>query len=37
MSGNVTTAHALTTFAQGSGPGAKLAAQHLARLERQKP
>ena len=37
MSGNVTAAHALTTFAQGSGPGAKLAAQHLARLERQKP
>lgn len=37
MSGNVTTAHALTTFAQGSGPGAKLAAQHLARLERQRP
>ncbi len=37
MSGNVTTAHALTTFAQGNGPGAKLAAQHLARLERQKP
>jgi len=37
MSGNVTTAHALTAFAQGGGPGAKLAAQHLARLERQKP
>ena len=37
MSGNVTTAHALTTFAQGSGPSAKLAAQHLARLERQTP
>ena len=37
MSGNVTTAHALTAFAQGGGPGAKLAAQHLARLERQRP
>lgn len=34
MSGNVTTAYALETFARGGGPGALLAAQHLARLER---
>ena len=34
MSGNVTAAYALETFARGGGPGALLAAQHLARLER---
>lgn len=34
MSGNVTVAHALETFARGGGPGARIAAQHLARLER---
>lgn len=34
MLGNVTAAHALETFAQGGGPGARIAAQHLARLER---
>jgi len=37
MTGNVTAAHALETFAEGNGPGATLAAQHLARLERQAP
>ena len=37
MSGNVSTAYALETFARGGGPGALLAAQHLARLERQVP
>ena len=37
MSGNVSTAYALETFAQGGGPGALLAAQHLARLERPAP
>lgn len=34
MSGNVTATYALETFARGGGPGALLAAQHLARLER---
>lgn len=34
MIGNVTAAYALETFARGGGPGALLAAQHLARLER---
>ena len=34
MIGNVTAGHALETFARGGGPGALLAAQHLARLER---
>lgn len=34
MIGNVTTQYALETFAHGGGPGARLAAQHLARLER---
>jgi len=34
MLGNVTAAHALETFEQGGGPGARIAAQHLARLER---
>ncbi|MBC2668230.1 type-F conjugative transfer system pilin assembly protein TrbC [Novosphingobium piscinae] len=33
MSGNVSAAYALGTFAHGGGPGARLAAQHLARLE----
>jgi conjugal transfer pilus assembly protein TrbC len=37
MSGNVTAAYALETFARGGGPGALLAAQHLARLERNEP
>ncbi|MFN3946077.1 MAG: type-F conjugative transfer system pilin assembly protein TrbC [Allosphingosinicella sp.] len=34
MSGNVSAAYALETFARGGGPGALIAAQHLARLER---
>ena len=34
MSGNVTVAYALETFARGGGPGALIAAQHLAHLER---
>lgn len=33
IAGNVTAAHALETFARGGGPGARLAALHLARLE----
>lgn len=37
MSGNVTVAYALETFARGGGPGARIAAQHLARLERRTP
>lgn len=37
MSGNVTVAYALETFARGGGPGARIAAQHLARLERTDP
>ena len=37
MTGNVSAAYALETFARGGGPGALLAAQHLARLERPKP
>lgn len=37
MSGNVTAAHALETFADGGGPGARIAALHLARLERKQP
>lgn len=36
ISGNVTVGHALETFAQGGGPGARIAAQHLARLERSE-
>ena len=36
MSGNVTARYALETFARGGGPGARIAAQHLARLERTK-
>jgi conjugal transfer pilus assembly protein TrbC len=34
MTGNVSAAYALETFARGGGPGALIAAQHLARLER---
>lgn len=37
MSGNVTARFALTTFSEGGGPGALIAQQHLARLERQDP
>jgi len=37
MSGNVTLAHVLETFAQGNGPGARIAAQHLARLGGDRP
>lgn len=37
MTGNVSAAYALETFARGGGPGALLAAQHLARLERPAP
>lgn len=33
LSGNVTVRYALETIAQGGGPGARIAAQHLARLE----
>ena len=34
MSGNVNVSYALETFAQGGGPGALLASQHLSRLQR---
>lgn len=37
MNGNVTLAHVLETFAQGNGPGARIAAQHLARLRGDQP
>jgi len=37
MSGNVTLAHVLETFANGNGPGARIAAQHLARLQGEQP
>lgn len=37
MTGNVSAAYALGTFARGGGPGALIAAQHLARLERPAP
>ena len=37
LSGNVTAEFALRTFAEGGGPGAQIAAQHLARLEEQRP
>jgi conjugal transfer pilus assembly protein TrbC len=37
LTGNVTTSYALETMAAGGGPGAKIAAQHLARLEDLKP
>ena len=34
--GNVTTRFALETFASGGGPGARIAALHLARLEEKQ-
>ena len=37
MTGNVTARFALETFSEGGGPGARIARQHLARLERQEP
>jgi conjugal transfer pilus assembly protein TrbC len=37
MSGNVSVSYALETFARGGGPGALLAAQHLARLKGRSP
>lgn len=37
MSGNVTAEYALRTIAQGGGPGARIAAQHLARLDGDQP
>lgn len=37
LSGNVTAEFALETIARGGGPGAKIAAQHLERLERPQP
>ena len=37
MTGNVTARFALETFSEGGGPGARIARQHLARLERQDP
>lgn len=37
MNGNVTAEYALRTFAEGGGPGARIAAQHLARLQGDKP
>ena len=37
ISGNLTADYALTAIASGGGPGARIAAQHLARLERQDP
>jgi conjugal transfer pilus assembly protein TrbC len=37
MSGNVTARYALETFADGGGPGARIAAQHLARLDEVQP
>ena len=37
VSGNVTARFALDTFAGGGGPGAKIAALHLARLARDQP
>ncbi len=37
IAGNVTAQYALETFARGAGPGARLAALHLARLEEEKP
>jgi conjugal transfer pilus assembly protein TrbC len=36
LAGNVSVAHVLETFAHGGGPGAALAASHLARLEGDK-
>lgn len=37
MTGNVTAEFALRTFAEGGGPGARIAAQHLARLQEDQP
>lgn len=37
MNGNVTAEYALRTIAEGGGPGARIAAQHLARLQGDKP
>lgn len=37
MNGNVTAGYALRTFAEGGGPGARIAAQHLARLQGDQP
>lgn len=37
MNGNVTAEYALRTFAEGGGPGARMAAQHLARLQGDQP
>ena len=37
ISGNVTARYALDTFAGGGGPGAKIAALHLARLQGNQP
>lgn len=37
ISGNVTAAYALRTIAEGGGPGARIAANHLARLESARP
>ena len=37
MNGNVTAEYALRTFATGGGPGARIAAQHLARLSGDQP
>ena len=37
IAGNVTARFALETFANGGGPGAKIAALHLARLEEEQP
>lgn len=37
MSGNVSVSYALETFAQGGGPGALIASQHHARMQRSDP
>lgn len=37
MNGNVTAEYALRTFSEGGGPGARIAAQHLARLQGDQP
>lgn len=37
MNGNVTAEYALRSFAEGGGPGAQIAAQHLARLMGDQP
>lgn len=37
INGNVTAEYALRTFAEGGGPGARIAAQHLARLQGDQP